>query len=473
MSELDRSGMVTPLDERAIVSFSQDKTEAYVMFSEPKDGGVPLTPEKLVGALEDYKIVFGLDNDLVRELVSGNRSYNKQYLIACGKKPVSGMDGKLEYMFDAGQKTLSPKLNEDGTVDYKNLNLIEVVDKGGTLIKAIPPTVGEIGKDVFGEDVLATDGKPAPKFPKGKNTVVSADGLELIADASGQILVVRDMISVSEVLEIKGDVDNSTGNIDFNGSVVIYGTVIVGFRVSAIGNVEIKGSVEGAEIECMGNLIVDKGILGMHKASIKAGGNVYARMIQDSVVEVGGDIISDGIMHCDVKCGGRIELKGKKGILAGGSVSCKQEVDAYVYGSPLGTQTEINVGLDVGIYERYKELMSDITKQKRRYEEISKDLMVMSKVENINNLPEFKKKSYIKSLYEAKTIQGELQVKQEEALGLKTELDKFKYSGRIVSQSVVYPGVSIQIGNAVMAIRDQLNKCCFLNDDGRIKIVHG
>ena len=472
MSELNKSAMGMPLDEKVMVSFSEDKTEAYILFSEPKDGGLPLTPEKTKSAIDGSQIVYGLDKNLIEDLISGNRSYNKQYLIAMGRKAINGKDGKLEYMFNAGEKNLSPKLNEDGTADYRNLNLIEMVEKGNILARALPPTAGEKGIDVFERVVPAVDGKPVTKMPKGKNTVVSADGTELIADATGQIVMGKSIISVVEILEISGDIDNSTGNVDFNGSVVIYGNVKSGFRVTAVGNIDIKGSIEGAEIECMGNLVADKGILGMHKAHIKVGGSVYARMIQDATVEVGGDIASDGIMHCELKCGGRIELKGKKGVLVGGNTSCRKEIDAYVYGSPLGTHTEINVGLEVDAYEKYKGVMNDITKLKKQFEEISKDLIVMGRVDNVNTMPEFKKKSYIKSLYDAKEMQEALKEKQEEALELKTELEKYKHSGKIISQSVIYPGVNVQIGNSVMAVRDQLGKCHFLNHEGRVKIIH-
>jgi len=472
MSEIDRAGMVTPVDEKAIVTFAQDKTEAYISFSPPRDGGEPITPEKIKAVLGDFRVMCGLDSKVIEELMLGNKEYNKPYRVAVGKKPVNGKDGEIQYLFNVMEKTLSPKINEDGSVDYKNLNLVEMASKGDVLLRAIPPTAGENGIDVFGADIPASSGRAVMKLPRGKNTVVSADGSELIADVTGQILMIKDSVSMSEVLEIKGDVDNSTGNIDFNGSVVVGGSIIQGFRVTAIGNIEVKGSIGGAEVECVGNLVADKGIVGMHKANIKVGGSLYARMIQDANVDVAGDIASDGIMHCDVKCGGRIELKGKKGILVGGSVTSKKEVEASVFGSPLGTQTMVNVGLDGSVYERYKDLMNDIARIKKQYEDVSKFLLSIGKPENINNLPDFKKKSYIKSLYDAKNLQSELQVKQNEALELKTELDEFKYTGRMVSRSVVYPGVNVQIGNAVMSVRDELGKCYFLNGDGRVKISY-
>ncbi|MDL2248979.1 FapA family protein, partial [Tyzzerella sp. OttesenSCG-928-J15] len=153
-------------------------------------------------------------------------------------------------------------------------------------------------------------------------------------------------------------------------------------------------------------------------------------------------------------------------------VSCKESVEVSIIGSPLGTQTEVKVGLDAKVFENYKTLMEEFQLFKKQYEDMSKDLVVMSKIDNINNMPEFKKKSYIKTLYEAKHIQEAMKEKQALIMSLKTELDKYKYSGKIVTESIVYPGVNVQLGNAVLAIRDQLPRCRFTNEEGRVKVAY-
>ncbi|MDL2248748.1 FapA family protein, partial [Tyzzerella sp. OttesenSCG-928-J15] len=252
MSGLDRSSMITPLDEKATVSFSADKTEAYISFSEPRNAGSMLTPDKIKKIIEENNVVHGIDEELVNKIMQGPRVYDHLYTIAKGQKSVDGKNGEIEYLFNFSKKSLSPKMNADGTVDYRNLNLIEMVEKGQVVARAIPPTEGQRGINVFGKEIAANDGRPAPSFPKGKNVVVSGDGAELIAEATGQIVMVNGSVSISEILEIKGNVDNSTGNIDFNGSVVVNGSVIQGFRITCLGNIEVKGSVEGAEIECPG-----------------------------------------------------------------------------------------------------------------------------------------------------------------------------------------------------------------------------
>ena len=462
---------ITTVNEKATFIFSDDKMEGYITFTKPEGDGKKIAPDVVKKEIMANNIVFGLDEELINKIAEGPRDYDEKYLIAKGEKPVNGEDGRLEYFFNVKKKTLAPKLNEDGTVDFRNLGLIETIDEGKPLAKIIDPTDGLQGTNVFGKPVPSVPGKPAPKLPKGKNTKQSSDGKELIAERSGQIVMSGSSISVSELLEIKQDVDNSTGNIDFNGSIVINGNIRQGFRVSAVGNIEVKGLIEGAEVTCEGNLIADKGIIGMNSSSIKVNGSISARTIQEANIEVGGDIISNAIMHSHVRCNGRIVLAGK-GLLVGGDVFCREAVTVNIIGSSLGTHTEIKTGIEPRLLENYKELVNEFKTIQKQAEDITKELAVMGKPENVNAMPEYKKKSYIKTLYEAKSVQDKFKAKRIEVSNARSELEAFKHSGKILVNTAVYPGVNVQIGNAVISIRDQLPKCRLVNEDGRVKITH-
>src|SRR5690606_15317621 len=118
---------------------------------------------------------------------------------------------------------------------------------------------------------------------------------------------------------VPGDVDFSTGNIDFIGSVKVMGSVRNGFSVKAAGNVEIMGRLEGGFINTGGNIVVKEGIVGQGKGNIKAGGSVYARFLENAQVEARKDVlVGDSIMHSTVRAGGKIVVNGKKGKIVGG-----------------------------------------------------------------------------------------------------------------------------------------------------------
>ena len=74
----------------------------------------------------------------------------------------------------------------------------------------------------------------------------------------------EDSVFVSDVLIVE-NVDNSTGNIEYEGNVQVNGNVCTNFRVKAQGNVEVNGVVEGAYIEAGENIIIARGMNGMGK----------------------------------------------------------------------------------------------------------------------------------------------------------------------------------------------------------------
>ena len=99
-----------------------------------------------------------------------------------------------------------------------------------------------------------------------------------------------DSFWVSEVLEIPGDVDYSTGHIDFPGDVIVQGQIKQGFKVKAGGSLTCAKTMEASEIQCGGDLVTDQGILGGAGSTVKAGGQIRAKFIENCSVEGGGDV---------------------------------------------------------------------------------------------------------------------------------------------------------------------------------------
>ena len=126
------------------------------------------------------------------------------------------------------------------------MNLFVLVKANETLAIRIPQTKGKPGKNIFGETVPAQNGRPIP-IPAGKNTKIIGEN-QLVATINGQIVDTGNKISVDPRLEIQGSVGVGTGNIDFDGTVLINGDVTQGFYVKATGDIEIKGSINGAEV---------------------------------------------------------------------------------------------------------------------------------------------------------------------------------------------------------------------------------
>ncbi len=56
---------------------------------------------------------------------------------------------------------------------------------------------------------------------------------------SGLVKVIDEKIVVNNIYDIPGNVGSSTGDITFDGSVVVHGNVITGFRVEAKEDIEV------------------------------------------------------------------------------------------------------------------------------------------------------------------------------------------------------------------------------------------
>ena len=70
-------------------------------------------------------------------------------------------------------------------------------------------------------------------------------------------------IAVYPISNIDSDIDYHTGNIDFNGDVVISGSVQPQFSVKATGTISIGGYVEPGEyISAGGDILVKRGVVG-------------------------------------------------------------------------------------------------------------------------------------------------------------------------------------------------------------------
>ena len=68
------------------------------------------------------------------------------------------------------------------------------------------------------------------------------------------------------------NVDNSVGNIYFDGTVIVRKNVLNGFKVIAKGDVQVNGIIEGGYVENTGDVVVRQGIQGYNKLVVKVFG---------------------------------------------------------------------------------------------------------------------------------------------------------------------------------------------------------
>ena len=416
--------------------------------------------------LANKNIKYGIDKQQINEAIR-YRNYFTSVVIASGKRPVDGYDAELTYKFDTSHDN-SPKVNDDGTVDFHSLDLINKVSAGDVVAVIKPENPGENGMDVHGAIV-----KPKKVYRKtfkyGKNLKVSDSGYELITEVTGHVSLEGEKIFVSNEYEIGADVDNTTGDIDFDGNVHVKGNVIAGFKIKATGNVRVDGVVEGAEITAGGDIILGKGIQGMNKGVLIADGNIAATFVENAVIKAGRDIDANAILHSKVSAGGVITIHGKKGFVVGGSIRSAGGIEAKVIGSEMGTSTVVGVGNDPELVARVDELKKLISKTGSDKMQLNKLIEALrQKREAEGSLDEAKTEMLQKSMRNVILLESQLKELKKE-YDMKSEKVSGNKDTRIKVTGTIYPGVKLEIADLSMFVRDKNNFCQYAIKEGEIQ----
>lgn len=453
------------VDEEMTIRVSSDQMQAFVTFL-PPEGGKSLSQQDILRLLKEASVIYGINYGLLNEIVS-EKPYEQEILIAQGTPSRNGQDATLKFHIELNKKA-TPKIYEDGQIDYRLLDTIENVTKGQLLVSMIPPTSGVSGTTVSNKQIPAKPGKSI-NLPKGKNTEFTDDKLGILASIGGKAELLDKKVHVFIVHEIRDSVDNSTGNIDFVGNVVINGNVMSGFEVKAGGFIEVRGVVEGAVLIADGNVVLKRGMQGMGKGSIVSGGNVVARFIESGNVSAKGDVISEAIMHSNVHCGGKIIVAGKKGLIAGGKLHAGKGISAFTIGSPMATYTALEVGVDPEIRKEHDFLKKDLDNMENEIKKAEQILHLLGKME-VSGQPLPLDKQLLK--VKVKNTLNDSIAKLEEAKIRIFELEETILSvaeSKVSASKTVYPGVTVAIGLSSFRVKDIVEFVTFKREHGEIR----
>ena len=158
------------------------------------------------------------------------------------------------------------------------------------------PVPGTPGKNVYGVEIEPECGELVPlHYDRNSVELVREDGKDVLyALKTGAVYNIDNNIAVYDVLEIDGDVDFNSGNIDFSGYVFIKGSVEENFSVRSGKDIEILGEygIGGVDtIESVdGNIYIRGGVAGKNRAKIKCKKNLYVKYLSDVEVICEGSV---------------------------------------------------------------------------------------------------------------------------------------------------------------------------------------
>jgi uncharacterized protein (DUF342 family) len=429
------------------------------------DENCKITAKDIEVFLEEKNVVHGIDYVMIESIV--NKKENGHFLIATGKEHVNGENAVIEYKFNTDEN-LHPEENKDGSVDYKEMHLLKKIKKNGILAIKIAPTNGENGVTITGKDIYAKNGKDI-NFKIGKGIIISEDGLSLYAEYDGAINFENGKVSVEEILELIEGVGINTGNIEFNGKVVVKGIVETGFSIKTPNDIIIDGIVEGATLISGGNIEISKGIQGNDNAVIECKKNFKANFVNSSDLIVNGDIDLDIIMHSQVKCNGKLTANGKKGVIVGGDYSVKKGIIAKVIGSEIGTLTNLKIGIDNELLNNYKIANENSKVLGNEFRELVKDEKIIKKKIDSGNRNQLILVQYKKVLERMKEIKPIIDQANIDVKEIRKSFAELK--GTSVTANVIYPGTKLNITNTFYNIKDKLERVQIIKQGGEIKVI--
>jgi uncharacterized protein (DUF342 family)/ActR/RegA family two-component response regulator len=320
------------------LQISEDRVQAWMRVPKTAQGTTDIEPVKSL--IKKRGIKYGIVSDLeIKKFMKNCTDPHEKFIVAQGVPPSVGKPAEIIYHFNT-ESTTAGVINEDGSIDFRARGDSPFVKRGQLLAEKKPMEQPKSGVDVFGETLLVGDVDDVP-LEGGDGTELSEDGLSLKAVITGQPSIdIKGIISVLESFTVNGDVDFKTGNINFNGNVVVKGAVKEGFMVEC--EELIVNEINGGIIRIRGDLKVSNGIVN---ADIQTQGSVQAKFLNKAKVFAYGDMmITREIMESRIIISGA--LNNETGRITASVVAARGGMSVKQIGTDKAEYSTVKAGAD-------------------------------------------------------------------------------------------------------------------------------
>jgi uncharacterized protein (DUF342 family) len=448
-------------DSKVLIDLEENGVKAYMTVYPAIGGGHKLTYEDILEVINEGNITVNLDNDAIEkaaQLLEEDTIVSHLHF-ATGQEARPGRNAVITLQFSTEKKEKKTNIGKDGKVDYKNVDNIVRVKKGDVLITKRPATEGVRGLTVKNTEIIPPVGKDIEIF-LGEGVMLNSVGTQYIATNDGYVEFNNNVLAVHQVLFVHGNVDYSSGNIKFNGTVHVKGDILPGFRVEASKDIIVDGVCSDCEVIAHKNLYLKLGIKSSKKNLFRAGEDAVIGYCENATVFAKRNIIIKRYSYgSELTAGNRIEATQADGIIAGGYIKAFAEVAA----KQLGTEGNSKFTVEVGTKYYVDQAIARLRKEKARLIETLDQVNAALKKVDLQ-LPAVAENKAVKKLLEIRenlqTIIKDMHNKEDELMdGSKAKQPKIKVKGR------TYEGVTIMIFNCGSTVRQFMeNSVFYLNE---------
>lgn len=390
----------------------------------------------------------GLSGILSQPEIESNR-----VIIARGIPPQEGCPERIELFEKFSSYCYLEDLSPE---DLREKSKIICVKKGEALGKWIPSIPGIPGINIWGEPVESPIQTPSEVYQLGNNLYIEKDSNLIKAKESGVFFCSRNLIEIFPEFTIKGDIDFTTGNINFIGKkLTIEGDIKFGFKVKCRGDLELKGSTENkVYIEVEGNFLCSEFIRG-EETKVKVKGNSKISGVEYAYLEVEGNLeIKNYLIFAEVIVKGDLKCTAGKGMIYGGKIMVGKSIEVKILGHPAQTLTQIFAGYPLELIDAYSNLKQERVLLNEVIDKISYGIMLGERLQREGKLTPEKEKIWIK-------LQEEFEIKMKALEELDCKINELeeriadfkKQFIKVLDR--VYPGVILGITNLTYVVSEE------------------
>lgn len=371
-------------DAQLVINIATDKMSATMTVDSAYGGKIP-SVDDAIKFCHGQSVLRGISKKRIAKLlhVAASLSTGKSVseTIARGLPEKAGKGSECIHLVqNALERILQPKIDDKDKADMRDLGDIFTVTKDTPILRYQDATSGRDGFNVEGKVLKAKAGKSKPLKIEDGVRLNERDPNLVVADRNGMPKFDGFKVRVDEIYVTNG-VNVGSGNIEYDGAVVVNGDVADRMKVIAKGDITVNGFVESAYIETKGDIIITQGAAGQTvdndtppNCIMRAEGNILIENAQGMDIICGGDlIVRKQLAFSNIVCKGKI-IVGKDndkpdGIILGCNIDARGEIIAGTIGATSGS----NIAIDYT--KQYNDVITSAASLHKQYIELQKKFL--------------------------------------------------------------------------------------------------
>ncbi|WP_026375052.1 DUF342 domain-containing protein [Aestuariibacter salexigens] len=445
-------------DAEVTFRLSEDEMTASLSLSAPCGGKVP-DFKTLVKKARETGIKRGLGVNRIRKLLHSLETVERgayvDMIIAKGLPARNGKHSRLKPLVpNALERVLRPQTASGSRVDMRNLGEIVCVKPGTPVLKRLPPTEGRPGYTITGTPLDAEPGEWQELVAEAGTEVSEKDENVLVASIAGMPKFRDQKMIVDDTYTTNG-VNVGTGNVKYNGAVLVNGDVTEKMEIEATGDITINGFVESATIQSGGDIIITEGAMGKvndaateFSTRLIAQGSIHIQHGQGLEILCSGNVtIGRQLAYSKIICGGSVivgPIDNPNGNLFACEIQSQEAVVAGTLGAVSGSSLAIDFSNGFNVLLERKDTLDDLLTQLRQNNERHREKLDLIRSKYIPAELQHKLDEALAMFKSERSLLNWMESKAEQ---MRAQKEGYQQEIKLIANKKLYPGVTVKLNN--------------------------